>query len=61
MDIVKGSSELPVMRSSSFITELQRFHAPSMLVSVPGCGVVSCLKGDPGSLALAEGVGGDVQ
>jgi len=32
-----------------------------MLVSVAGCGVVSCMKGDRGSLALAEGVGGDVE
>ena len=49
------------MRSSSFIIELQALHAPSMSVSVPGCGVVSCLKGDPGSLELAEGIEGDVQ
>ena len=32
-----------------------------MLVSVLAVGVVCWLKGDPGSLALAEGGGGDVQ
>ena len=36
-----------------------KFCAPSMLVSVPDCG--AGLLGDPGSLALAEGRGGDVQ
>ena len=32
-----------------------------MLLSLPGCGMDSWLKGDPGSLALAEGRGGNMQ